>query len=76
MDLKAKELLARGAIQNLHREASFAKRLAAIAAECSDQDFADLAVWGLTLDTMYARLQSCFDFFFTVGLPRNNLFSD
>ena len=68
VDLKAKELLARGAIQSLHREASFAKRLAAIAVECSDQDFADLAVWGLTLDTMYARLQSCFNFFFTPNL--------
>ena len=69
VDRKAEELLARGAIRSLHREASFAKRLAAIAAECSDQDFIeDLAPWGLTLDTMYARLQSCFDFFFTPNL--------
>lgn len=65
VDAKAKELLAAGHIKSDHAGEPFAKRLAAIARECSDEVFTkDLAPWGLSLDTMHARLRSCFEFFF------------
>lgn len=69
VDRKAQELFDRGLISSTHTDQPFSHRLAAIAAEVSDEVWEqDLAHWGLQLDTMHARARGCFDFFFSSRL--------
>lgn len=69
VDRKAQELFDRGFVSSTHADQPFSRRLAALAAEVSDEVFEqDLAPWGLQLDTMHARVRGCFDFFFSPRL--------
>jgi len=78
IEVKAQELLALGAIAELHVDAPFDRRLALIAAECRAADAADgsetdwikghIEPFGLALDTMYARQKGLFELFFSPRL--------
>lgn len=65
---KAQELLEAGHIRSTHAGKPFSHRLAAIAAELSDEAFEDLRGFTGALDIMRARVQPMFEFFFNPKL--------
>jgi hypothetical protein len=65
---KADDWLERGLVTSSHADAPFERRLALLAAELQPSSDDELAAFGLSLDTMHARTQGTFSFFFTPRL--------
>lgn len=69
IDKKAEELQRAGHIKSTHKDKVFDKRLACIAADCSDEVIKDeIGPFGLSLDTMYALQKGLFELLFNQRL--------